>query len=375
METLSQIDLHIVSFDVPLPANYGGVIDVFNRLKALHEQGIKIALHCFNYGRGEAAELNHYCSELHYYSRKRNLSQLFSSLPFIVCSRANLSLLKNLQKDQAPILFEGHHSSFFLNHPNLEGRKMWVRTHNIEQDYYLALAKASSNLFKRWYYEREAKKLMTYEKSLNTADGILSISNGDQKHFSKVNSNTILMHPFHSYQLGKVKAVIEDFALYHGNLAVEENEQAALFLIKALKNSSIRLVIAGRNPCKKIKKEVSNSSGISLVESPDEEELNRLMKTAKVNCFFTQQSTGIKLKLIHALIEGNEVLVNSKMVEGTDLAQYCNVIKEGEDWGSRLSQMFSVALDDSKIVERQNSVAQLFNNETSTKQLIELLKK
>ena len=27
--------LHIVAFNVPLPANYGGVIDVFYRLKAL----------------------------------------------------------------------------------------------------------------------------------------------------------------------------------------------------------------------------------------------------------------------------------------------------------------------------------------------------
>ena len=34
--------LHIISFDVPYPANYGGVIDVFYKLKALHAEGIKI---------------------------------------------------------------------------------------------------------------------------------------------------------------------------------------------------------------------------------------------------------------------------------------------------------------------------------------------
>jgi hypothetical protein len=49
--------LHIISFDVPYPANYGGVIDVFYKLKNLHKAGVKIILHCFEYGRGEQKEL------------------------------------------------------------------------------------------------------------------------------------------------------------------------------------------------------------------------------------------------------------------------------------------------------------------------------
>ena len=50
--------LHIVSFDVPYPPDYGGAIDVYYKLKALHEEGIKIYLHCFEYGRGESAASN-----------------------------------------------------------------------------------------------------------------------------------------------------------------------------------------------------------------------------------------------------------------------------------------------------------------------------
>ena len=53
--------LHIVSFSVPFPANYGGVIDVFYKLKALHKAGMKIHLHCYQYDRSEAPELNTYC--------------------------------------------------------------------------------------------------------------------------------------------------------------------------------------------------------------------------------------------------------------------------------------------------------------------------
>ena len=53
--------LHIVSFDVPFPPNYGGVVDVFYKIRALHKLGVKIHLHCFEYGRGEQKELDKYC--------------------------------------------------------------------------------------------------------------------------------------------------------------------------------------------------------------------------------------------------------------------------------------------------------------------------
>ena len=56
--------LHIVSFDVPFPPNYGGVIDVFYKIKALHKLGVKIILHTFDYGRGKPTELNNYCEEI-----------------------------------------------------------------------------------------------------------------------------------------------------------------------------------------------------------------------------------------------------------------------------------------------------------------------
>jgi hypothetical protein len=64
--------LHIVTHDVPWPADYGGVIDIFYTLKALHEQGVKIHLHCFTQDREPQKELEKYCSSIHYYHRKKN---------------------------------------------------------------------------------------------------------------------------------------------------------------------------------------------------------------------------------------------------------------------------------------------------------------
>ena len=59
--------LHIVSFDIPYPANYGGVIVIFNQIKALQQQGVKVILHCFQYGdRKPQQELERFCHEVHY---------------------------------------------------------------------------------------------------------------------------------------------------------------------------------------------------------------------------------------------------------------------------------------------------------------------
>ncbi|WP_162127636.1 glycosyltransferase family protein [Flavobacterium phycosphaerae] len=48
--------LHIISFDNPYPPDYGGVIDVFYKLKSLHALGYAIHLHCFYDKRNAVSE-------------------------------------------------------------------------------------------------------------------------------------------------------------------------------------------------------------------------------------------------------------------------------------------------------------------------------
>ena len=73
--------LNIVSFDIPYPANYGGVIDVFHKLRWLHKKGIEIHLHCFEYGRAHSQELEKICKTVHYYKRNTGIAYQLSSLP------------------------------------------------------------------------------------------------------------------------------------------------------------------------------------------------------------------------------------------------------------------------------------------------------
>ena len=49
--------LNVIALNIPYPANYGGVIDIYYKLVALHQNGVRIVLHCFEYERPHAPEL------------------------------------------------------------------------------------------------------------------------------------------------------------------------------------------------------------------------------------------------------------------------------------------------------------------------------
>ena len=88
----SEKHIHIVSFDVPYPPNYGGVIDVFYKIKSLHKLGVKIHLHCFEYGRKTDDTLNNYCETVHYYERNMSITAFSFAVPFMVNSRKSDAL-------------------------------------------------------------------------------------------------------------------------------------------------------------------------------------------------------------------------------------------------------------------------------------------
>lgn len=318
--------LHIVSFDVPYPANYGGVIDIFYRIKALHSLGIQIILHCYTYGRLEQAELEKYCLEVNYYKRKINRNPFYGQRPYIVKTRQDSNLIKRLLTDDHPILFEGLHTTYFINHASLKNRLKIVRTHNIEHTYYMHLGKVENNILKRFFFQSETKKLKNYEKILHSADIVAAISPKDTKYFNSKYNNAFCLPPAH--QNTKVNGNIGkgEFILYHGNLSVGENNVAALYLCQEIFSKvKYPCIIAGNNPSKELKAEIEKHHNIKLVSNTTTEHIHQLIKDAHINVLYTFQATGVKLKLLNALYSGRHCLVNPKMVEGTNLKSVCKV--------------------------------------------------
>ena len=131
--------LNIITLNIPFPPNYGGMIDTYYRIKTLHRLGVRIHLHCFEYGLAHPPELESICQSVSYYKRKSGLIYQLSLIPYIVITRKSKQLLERLLENNFPILFDGLHSTFYLNHPALASRMKLVRTHNIEHYYYSSL--------------------------------------------------------------------------------------------------------------------------------------------------------------------------------------------------------------------------------------------
>ncbi|MFM7218466.1 MAG: glycosyltransferase family 4 protein [Bacteroidota bacterium] len=364
---MSADHLHIISLDVPYPADYGGVIDIFYKLKALHACGVKIQLHCYQSTRQQAKELEQYCESVHYYPRTKSLDRFLGPLPFIVQSRSSELLRSRLMQDEAPILMEGLHSTFLLSDPAFFRRKCIVRTHNVEHDYYKGLSDVESRSIKRWYLRLEARRLKRYEPVLMKASSIAAISPEDTSYFNGKYGNTFYLPAFHPFDRVEIDPAADDFAFYHGNLAVGENNRAALFLVKEVfSDLPYRLIIAGSRPSAELRNAVAGHSNVQLLDSLSPAEIHRHISRAKVNVLPTFQSTGIKLKLLAALFCGKTCLVNSPMVQDTGLETLCNIEDGSVGFKRALTEIFSHdAWHPEQVEERKRVLESMFSNKAN----------
>lgn len=366
--------LHIVSFNIPYPPNYGGVIDVFYKLKALHSAGIKIYLHCFVYGRPVNKELYEYCEKIYCYKRKTGFLSAVGLKPYIVSSRRSEDLIRNLLKDDYPILFEGLHSCYYLSDNRLEKCVKIYRESNIEHRYYFNLSVSERNLGKKIYFFIAGMKLKLYQKILKNADLMLVVSESDVKYLSeKFPKNKIVFLPsFHANEMLDVKEGRGKYALYHGNLSVPENEFTARFLIKKVFNDiHIPLKIAGLHPPKRLMRLASSYSNVEIITNPDDDEMKQLVRNAQLNVLVTFQATGLKLKLLNALYNGRFCLVNKKMLAGTGLDGICHVADSAELLKKNVIKLFDTEFDNAELALREEVLNENYSNKKNAAKLID----
>jgi hypothetical protein len=371
-----QSHLHIISFDIPYPANYGGAIDVFHKIRCLNQQGIKVILHCFEYGdRKHSPELEKICETVYYYKRNTSFINHLSLLPYNVKSRIHPDLKQNLLKDNFPILFEVLHTCYLLNDPDLKNRKKLFRHSNIEHDYFLELAKGEKSFVKKMYLQIEAFKLKRFEKQIAHADCILSVSETDLAYFKKnyPNTSSIYLPSFHQFDKLQCKPGKGNYILYHGNLSISENYNAALWLIDHVFSKITHpVIIAGLNAPDHLIESIKKYAHITLKQNCTELEMNILIEEAQIHCLYTQQATGLKLKLVNVLFSGRFVIANANMLVGTKLTEACTIANTPKEYIDSINQLFSKEFSIEEIEKRKLLVSSMSNQE-KTKKLIELI--
>jgi hypothetical protein len=366
--------IHIITLNVPYPPDYGGIIDTFYRIKTLHEIGISIHLHCFEYGRGYSKELGEICETVNCYKRRPSYLSTWTFLPEIIKSRKSNKLLYNLIADKHPILFDGLHTTYLLNHPWLRDRKKIVRAHNIEHEYYLNLSKLEPNIFKKIYFYAESKRLKRYERILSYADHVLPISDTDFSYFSVKYNNAIQIRPFHPFKDVESFPGFGNYVVYHGNLSIKENELIVEKLIRNIFSQiNTKFVITGKNPSSRLKNLVKQFPTIDLIPNPDKETINDIIKNAHIQLMLSDTTTGFKVKPLIALFSGRHCVVNSNMIHGTGLEEICIVLNSEEELATRLEDLMDKEFTTEMIKKRKIFLSGIYNITENGKRLVDLI--
>ena len=370
--------LHVVSFDVPYPANYGGVIVVYNQLLAWKAIGVKVILHVYRYGdRKQQAHLEAVCEQVHYYERATGWRASLSHLPYIVNSRKSEALLNRLSLDNYPIFFEGVHTTAWLGHRSLHKRKKALRMHNIEWQYYESLQRLGENIWKRFYYNQESRRLKAYdERVLDHIDVLFTISSKDQAYYKEMHEQSYYLPAAHG-EAFDAKEGTGKYFLFHGKLSVEDNKKAAILLMnEVFAGTKYTFIVAGLDPDKALLAAAQKHSNVEVRPNLSQEDLKSLIQNAQANILYTFQDSGIKLKLLHALHVGRHCIVNTEMVSNApELSSLCEVGASLTEMKALVEKIDNQPFTIQDLQEREEILKTHFDNERNARKALEILKK
>lgn len=364
--------LHIVCLDSPSPPDYGGAIDMFYKIKALKEAGKRIILHYFKYKDSrQTSDIAPYCDEIYAYRRKEIWQAPPLSQPFIVRSRINQTLVERLNRDRHPVLLEGLHCAGIV--PFLQNNeRIVVRLHNDEAAYYGQLARTTPSLFKRLYFAQESRLLHAFQKSLAKDLPLACLSTHDLLRFERVYGfRSLSFIPcFIPWQQVRSREGKGSYCLYHGNLSVPENEKVVEWLVRQIfSRLPVPFVVAGKDISKRLVTLAKSYPHISLVNNPPDDEMQALVTDAQVHVLPSSNTTGVKLKLLNALLNGRFCLTNANGIQGSGLEHCAQVLETPGDWLAavqRLMQLEFTATDG----ESRKAILSLYDNKENAQKLI-----
>lgn len=368
--------INIVALNIPWPANYGGVIDIYYKLKALHDCGVKIILHCFEYERLPADELKSVCEEVYYYPRRTGIRTNLTCLPYNVYSRKDKKLIENLLKNDYPILFEGLHTCYYINDKRLKKRFKIFRECNIEHDYYHEIGIAEKNRLKKCFYYIEAARFKSFQKQARYADLIVPVSTTDSDYLKQVfpDNKVVFVPCFHENDRITATPGQSEFLLYHAKLSVKENEKAALYMIKHIFSKlPYKCIIAGMNPPDSLYKTAAPYSNIQIEPNPSAEQMRQLIRDAQVNLLITFQGTGLKLKLLNSLFAGRHIVVNPLMLAGSGLDTLCHIADTPEQMIEACRLLMTQPFTETDIDNREKQLFPVYSNKYQAQKLIKLI--
>jgi len=347
---MPQKPLHIISFDNPFPPVYGGAIDVFYKLKALHSLGFEIYLHCFvDQLPADHSELQKYTAKVYWYERRKKGHKLLAISPFSVASRYHAAIFKNLNEVEAPLLFEGLQSTYLLKKHAFADRRKFLRLMNLESNYFGGLGRSERHPVKKMLFAIESVKYALYQKIIAKFDGVFTLSVYETKYTEKHYHNAHYVPVFHGTDEVLELSDFGKYAFYHGDLRMADNRRAALFLIKVFKKiPDYQLIIASNRGKRRIRNAIKNVPNITHTAIKSQEHLDELMRGAHISVMLSFQQSGTKLKSVNSLYKSRHCVINSNMVDDENIRALCTMAETESDFIRAVNQLKSEPYQDTE---------------------------
>lgn len=299
------------------------------------------------------------------------------SAPFFVNCRCNKTLVKNLNNDNHPVLFESLHTTGIIHEINKNNRKICVRLHNEAAAHHLELARSTANPAKKTFYFAESLLTKKYMAKLPNNCMYACVCKDDNLYLEQLGLQNVQNIPtFPSWQEVTSPPGFGSLCLFHGNLSDPENEKAALWLLSNVFNKvRIPFIVAGKKPPRSVEKAAGLCQNTCLVANPGEAELTDLIQKAHINILpaFNKKLSGSRLKLLHALYEGRHCVTTPAMVEGTILEEACHVGTTANAIASIVSQLYYLPFEEEEVKLRKRILGDTFNNDKNIERFIDYL--
>jgi hypothetical protein len=203
------------------------------------------------------------------------------------------------------------------------------------------------------YCRVEARKLKKQELHLKKIP-LLCISSSDLQYYQNLGFHGFYLPVTIHSDLILEPVEGKPFALFHGNLSVSENQEAIDKLIQENQRSPFHLpiVIAGKNPSPILVKKIE-AQGWECIANPSDSELNDLMRSCTLHLLIGFKSSGIKLKVIRALLTGKPCIATKELLGTPTLEKHCEV------WDPALPLAEKILQVASKKQEATNRVEEL----------------
>lgn len=364
--------IHIISFDNPYPPIYGGVIDVYYKIKALHEIGMEIYLHCFvDKIPNEFPELEAITKKVFFYKASKNPLLLFSRIPFSVICRNDKKLIQNLEQVLAPILFESLKTTYLVHKNHLQNHPKILRLHNIEQHYFEGISRSETSYFHKFLFYLESKKYENFEKITPKFDNVIALSYFEMEYVNRKFGNSVYVPVFHGNEMTNRLSSFGKYALYHGDLRMSDNKRAVAFLINVFqKIPDYSFIIASNSGADFVKSKIISSSNISFVSIENEHHLVDLLENAHINVMLSFQQSGTKLKLINSLYKSRFCIINKNIVDDEMVRNCCEMAETEAEFIVTVNRLKSQPYLD---FEKRKSVLVPILNDAANAKLIATL--